>query len=106
MVGAKLHGTNLSEANLKKTILHRVDFIESNFNRTKFLQAVCGVTAFSDVELDLAIDLGTVFHIAPSHVDALTLSRVRNSVTCDFLSRYGTPARYIPTYGNIAPNEP
>lgn len=95
MAGAKLHDANLSEANLTKTNLYRVDFISSVFNDTKFFQAVCGVTAFSDVELDRTLDLNSAFHIAPSHVDALTLSKVRKRSTREFLSRCGVPSLYI-----------
>src|SRR5438105_2046604 len=101
-----LHGANLTEANMTKTRLYRVDFIGSNLNRTKFSQAVCGATAFSDVELDLAYDLASAFHVAPSHVDALTLSRVRHEATREFLSRCGVPAPYIPESGVAAPREP
>jgi hypothetical protein len=106
MAGAKLHDANLSEANLTKTRLYRVDFIGSVLNGTKFFQAVCGVTTFSDVELDLALDLDSAFHVAPSYVDALTLSKVRKKTTCEFLNRCGVPSRYIPDFHVLVPTEP
>ncbi|NMW21782.1 MAG: toll/interleukin-1 receptor domain-containing protein [Chlorobiaceae bacterium] len=106
LAGAKFHNANLSEANFTKTRLYRVDFIGSIFNGTKFFQAVCGVTTFSDVELDSALDLDSAFHVAPSHVDSLTLSKVQMTRTREFLNRCGVPARYIFDSPIIVPIEP
>lgn len=93
--GAKFHNTDLQGASLQFADLFRADFIGSRLEGVDFTMARCWTTAFSNVDLSLAVGLAQVNHTGPSSVDIATLFRSGASLPIAFLRGVGLPDEFI-----------
>ncbi len=84
LYGANLSGANLSEAGLVGANLSRTNLIEVNFSETKI-----GSTTFGTTDLNLAKELETTKHLAPSIIGTDTLQLSKGKIPESFLRGCG-----------------
>jgi hypothetical protein len=84
LYGANLSGANLSEAGLVGAHLSRTNLIETNFSETKI-----GSTIFGTNDLNLAKELETAEHLAPSIIGTDTLQLSKGKIPESFLRGCG-----------------